>query len=1377
MLFAHARTHSLLAAFLLAVLALAAASVSARPRAGEPLFRPPVPPAVTPSASPEGRLSLARGYGRLPLQFEVNRGQTDPRVRFLSRGAGYTMFLTGTEAVLVLRGNAECRMQNAECRTGPARRAGRRDTQDATRSTVLRMKMVGAASRPAAMAEARLPGVVNYFKGKDPAKWRTNIPTYAKARFRGVYPGIDMVYYGNQGQLEYDFVVAPGADPKRIRLAFEGADKITVDRAGDLVLAAGGQEVRFRKPRVYQEVAGRRVAVATGWALDGPAGSHSALRTSHFRLATYDRTRPLVIDPVLAYSTCLGGGGNDYGGGIAVDGGSCAYVTGTTWSTDFPVTAGANASADPSSGNVFVAKLSEAGTSLVYSTFFGGAMADAGGGIAVDEEGCAYVTGNTNSPDFPITEGGTALNFDGVGYNPSSDAFLAKLSAAGTSLIYSTCLGGSYIDRGQGITVDGQGCAWITGYTQSTDFPVTAGGSTHESGQDAFVARISATGTSLAFSTCLGGNKGDGGSDIAVDAQGRAYVVGTTTSTNFPVTAGGAAYHGDQGGHYGGDAWVARLSADGASLDYSTCLGGSRDDSGNGIAVDAQGCAYVTGMTWSTNFPVTAGGTVYSAGEDAFVAKLSAAGTSLVYSTYLGGRNSEYPRGIAVDGEGCAYVTGNTTSTDFPIVAGGTANAGYWDAFITKLSAAGTSLVYSTCLGTAGSESGANIAVDGQGCAYVIGSASSPDFPVTAGGSAVHGSSDSFVAKFRKTLMVGPAAQLVFRRQLIGGVALQPILPPVTVAVQDADGNTVETATNTVTLSLGTTAAGAHLLGTLTVAAINGVATFSGLSIDKPGAGYTLVASSEGLAGATSTGFDVSLAPVKVAFTSQPTNATADAVIAPGVKVSILDPNGRLVATAAHQVTLRIAAGPAGGALSGTTSVAATAGVATFANLSLNKAGTYFLRAAATGLTGATSTAFAIIAGPASKLAFTAQPANAAAGAILAPVQVAIRDSLDNLCTGATNAVTLAIASGPVGGSLSGTTTASAVRGVATFSRLSLNKIGTFYRLRATGAGLTGATSAAFTITVGPAAKLAFTVQPSNASAGAAISPAVKVAVRDRYGNTCTGATNRVTMAIASGPAGTTLSGITNVAPSGGFATFANLSLNKAGTYYLRATAAGLTSATSTAFVIASGPARKMVFTRQPVNAAAGALPAVQVTLQDAQGNACPAATNAVTVALGVNPTGALLAGTKTVNAVRGVVTFGGLGLSKAGTGYALRVTATGLTTVTSTPFTITAGPPARLAFTTQPAGARAGAVMASVRVGVQDRFGNPVPTAANAVIVRLSRNPTGAALSGALTRTASSGVATFADLRVSKAGAGYTLAAAAAGLTGATSAAFNVAP
>ncbi len=658
----------------------------------------------------------------------------------MSRGSGYTLFLTPTEAVLALS------KPQAEERPGHPRQAPSLTHRKALTS-VLRMKLLGASAKAEVRGLEELPGKSNYFIGNDPKKWRTNVASYAKVEYKEIYPGVDLVYYGNQRHLEHDFILAPGANPSGITLELKGAGKLSIDSQGDLVWATVGGKVRLQKPVVYQEVDGARREIAGSYALKG---KHRV----GFELGAYDASMRLVIDPVLSYSTYLGGSGFDEGLGIAVDSSGNAYVTGVTTSTNFP---GANSSPIQSAfggfENAFVAKLNAAGSALVYSTYLGGSGSDEGNGIAVDSSGNAYVTGPTTSTNFPTANAFHSAFAGGV------DAFVAKLNAAGSTLVYSTYLGGSGNDVGFGIAVDSSGNAYVTGSTDSTNFP-GASSSPIQSAfggiEDAFVAKLNAAGSALLYSTYLGGSGFDEGLGIAVDSSGNAYVTGGTFSTNFPGASSSPIQSANGGGF---DAFVAKLDAAGSTLVYSTYLGGIGFDEGLGIAVDSSGNAYVTGRTASTNFrTANAFQSALSGSLDAFVAKLNAAGTALVYSTYLGGSNVDFGFGIAVDSSGNAYVTGGTNSTDFPGASSSpiqSALSGSLDAFVAKLNAAGSALLYSTYLGGIGLDRGSGIAVDSSGNAYVTGLTGSANFPTAnAFQSALSGSFDAFVAKINPK---GPA--------------------------------------------------------------------------------------------------------------------------------------------------------------------------------------------------------------------------------------------------------------------------------------------------------------------------------------------------------------------------------------------------------------------------------------------------------------------------------------------------------------------------------------------------------------------------------------------------------------------------------------------
>jgi glucose/arabinose dehydrogenase len=454
---------------------------------------------------------------------------------------------------------------------------------------VLRVRLAGADSTAEVEGLDPLPGRSHYFIGSDPRRWRTDIPHYARVRFHDVYPGIDQIFYAAGGEFEYDLVVAPGADPSQIRVAFDGADSMRVNDIDDLVLQIGEGEMEQRAPRVYQEIEGSLSVVPARYVVTGP-------REVRFEIEAYDRTRPLVIDPVLVYSTYLGGASSDAGLGIAADSAGNAYVTGLTSSANFPTVNPVQASYHQGNRDVFVAKIDPTGSRLVYATYLGGAGADTAYGIAVDAAGNACLTGNTGSADFPTSN---ALQPQLKGRD---DAFVTKLNAAGSALLYSTYLGGSTSEVGRAIAVDSAGRAHVTGETYSSDFPVASALQPGKKGlpqnSDVFITKLDPPGAALVYSTYLGGTGSDYGTGIAVDGGGNAHVVGSSTSSDFPTLNARQPALG--GG--GNDAFVAKIAGSG-NLVYSTYLGGSGGESANAIAVDASGRSYITGGTGSPDFP------------------------------------------------------------------------------------------------------------------------------------------------------------------------------------------------------------------------------------------------------------------------------------------------------------------------------------------------------------------------------------------------------------------------------------------------------------------------------------------------------------------------------------------------------------------------------------------------------------------------------------------------------------------------------------------------------------------------------------------------------------------------------------------------------
>lgn len=696
------------------------------------------------SASPPGVASspvvdsaaLREAYGKLPLGFEANVGQvSDSDVQFLSRGGGYNLYLSATSAQLVLSS------ANAPQSSNPA---------PTLNSAVLNIELVGANGGVQLAGGDELQSKSNYFIGNNPSQWHTNVPNYGAVVYQDVYDGIDLKYYSNsQSQLEYDFVVQPGADAGRIGLAIEGASTLSVDEQGNLHLQTDLGDLVHHAPVAYQELDGARSIIPANFVLEGNQFS--------FRVGAYDVARPLFIDPVLSYSTFLGGSDNDSATAVAVDSNGCAYVTGTTVSTNFPTTSGAFQTSLAAGNDVFVSKLNATGTGLVYSTYIGGTTNGIGTGaevaydVALDANGNAYVTGETDSTDFPVTSGA----FDTSLTSTHIAAFVVKLSANGTSLSYSTYLG-LYVTHAYGIAVDSSGCAYVAGYSESHDFPTTGGAfqQVHYGTVQGFITKFNSTGSSLVYSTNLQGTQAPDGNnicwDIAIDGNGNAYVTGYTESPSFPVSSGAFDTTLPATGTAG---FVAKLNSSGSSLVYGSYLDGAE---GLAITVDGNGYAYITGGAAATNFPTTSGAfqTSFGGGSfDAFVTKVNADASSLIYSTYLGATYADRGNAIVVDASGNAYVTGYTRSSDFPTTSGAyqtSFGGGVDDAFVTKLNSGGSALLYSSFLGHSGDDVGAGIALDGLSDVYVAGWTESSSFPVTTGAydTSLGGTRDAFVAKF-----------------------------------------------------------------------------------------------------------------------------------------------------------------------------------------------------------------------------------------------------------------------------------------------------------------------------------------------------------------------------------------------------------------------------------------------------------------------------------------------------------------------------------------------------------------------------------------------------------------------------------------------------
>jgi hypothetical protein len=685
---------------------------------------PPLPHRSSQVASADGSRPsrpVAVDYGKLPMSFEANQGQSADPVKFLARASGYALFLTDEEAVLSFR--------------------------DGSPRSV-RLKFKGGNAHAAIKGRGELDGKTNYIIGNDPKQWRTNIANFAGVEYRSLYPGVDLVFHGNQRDLEYDFIVAPGADPQVIALDVQGAKRMHIGPRGDLAISVGQSQLELKKPVVYQEVAGKRREIAGNFAIRGAHGIG-------FALGRYDRSLPLIIDPTLVYSTYLGGGNvtgaaNDTGKVIAVDASGNVYVAGSTASNDFPVTSGAYETAFPDPGQFagFVTKLNPSGSSLIYSTYFGGAYPGALTiyGIALDSSGDVYLTGQTNYA-FPTTAGAfisSEADMNGI------YAFVTELDPTGSGLVYSTFLGGtngtdSFSNYGLGIAVDAAGAAYVVGVTSSPTYPTTAGAfqpsgcSPTCPGGAGFVTKLEPGGAALSYSTYLGtgGNKLQA---VAVDSSGDAFVVGSTGAQGFPVTAGAFQTSSSESVAV---PFVTELNPTGTALLYSTFISGTNSGSADealAVAVDASGNAYVTGQVGDSDFPTTPG--AYQRNlldhSDAFVTKLNPSGSALVYSTYLPGLTTGY--GIGVNSSGEAYVAGINygPAGTFPTTPGAfqaSAPTTTTNGFLTVFNSAGSGLVYSTYIGvTSGNEitDAYAIALDTSGSAYLTGMAQ-PNFPTTAG--------------------------------------------------------------------------------------------------------------------------------------------------------------------------------------------------------------------------------------------------------------------------------------------------------------------------------------------------------------------------------------------------------------------------------------------------------------------------------------------------------------------------------------------------------------------------------------------------------------------------------------------------------------------
>jgi len=688
------------------------------------------------------RADVVGAYSRLPIYFIPNRAQVDKRVKYYAVGPGYSFFLTGNEAAYSFVKSAP---KGSLARGAPGNEAAAR--RKASGHT-LKIKFFGANPNASVNGEKKQGTKVNYFRGRDAGKWRSDIPTFAQVSYKNIYKGIDLVYRGDQSKIKYEFRVAAGADYRRIRLVYSGADSLAVDKKGDLIIKTPLGKLKDERPYVYQVVNGKRLRVSGDFTVNG--------RTVSFLAGVYDPSYPLIIDPGLLYSTYVGGGSMDNGVDLlAVDSSGSAYITGYTSSVNYPTTVGAYDSTQNGGTDVFVSKLNSAGNGLVYSTFLGGSANDYGYGVALDADENAYVTGYTYSADFPTTAGAIDSTLAA-----SPDAFIVKLNPSGSGLVYSTYFGGAGADYGRSLAVDASNNAYVTGYSDSADLSTTPGAydTSFNGGTDAFVTKINSSGTTLLYSTFIGGGGNDSAYNLALNSAGNAFVTGNTFSGGWPATGGAfdTSYNG------AGDAYVVKLNSAGSGLDYSTLLGGGGTDYGSGLTLDGADNVYVAGQTSSGNFPVTGGAfdASINGGYDAFVTKLNASGSSLGFSTFLGGTADDYAYGVSLDSSGSVYLTGMTFSTGFPTTADARAAArsGTVDAFVTKLMPNGSALAYSTFLGGSNNDYGYSLGVDSARNIYITGQTNSGDFPTTPG--AFDGTNSGFDAFVTKMDIIRPTTSL-----------------------------------------------------------------------------------------------------------------------------------------------------------------------------------------------------------------------------------------------------------------------------------------------------------------------------------------------------------------------------------------------------------------------------------------------------------------------------------------------------------------------------------------------------------------------------------------------------------------------------------------
>jgi len=696
--------------------------------------------ALSGSVVPHERVAVDLDPSRVPLGFEPNRGQVDERVLYLSRGDRSTVFMMRRGILLGLAGaDGRQPVLRDELAAGAL--------PDAPPYSMVGVRFIGASATARATGHGLLDGVSNYLWSADASGWITDVPHYSSVAYRDLYEGVDLEFYGAPGgDLEFDFVLEPGVDPGTIGLRYAGVRSLTLDASGALVLHLPTGSLRQPLPAIYQWVDGARREVQGSYVLHKP-------NAVGFLVGRYDRRFPLVIDPVISYSTYLGGSGDEFPIWTDIDAAGNFYVTGITFSPDLPTTPGAFQPSAGGGADAFVTKLDPTGIHLVYSTYLGGAFFDLAIGLDVDASGSVVVTGGTSSRKFPTTSGALQDHYAGG----DLDTFVTKLSPSGSSLVFSTLLGGNSFDLGFIVFYDAAGNVYVEGETGSKTFPTTPDSFQPAYGggpADGFVTKLDPTGSSLIYSTFVGGSGYDGAHDGVLDAVGNFYIDGPTGSVDFPTTTG--AFQPSFGGG-STDAFVAKVNGTGSALTYSSYLGGSGDEDVLDMTIDGVGNAFVPGPTSSTDFPTTPGAfqTAFGGGElDGYLVKVNTAGSALVYSSYLGGSGFDLAGAVRVDRGGNAHIPGITGSTDFPITRDAfqpTYGGGPTDAFVLSLNKSGSKVLFSSFIGGSGEDgsAGAGAWLDASGNFYIPGSTDSTDFPTTPGAFATQnaGGIDVFLLK------------------------------------------------------------------------------------------------------------------------------------------------------------------------------------------------------------------------------------------------------------------------------------------------------------------------------------------------------------------------------------------------------------------------------------------------------------------------------------------------------------------------------------------------------------------------------------------------------------------------------------------------------